>query len=322
LSDSLNNVVEIQSLTKSFQKGKSWFRKEEIRILKEINLSIDENEFVLVLGKNGSGKSTLLKCISGILYPNIGKIKVLSQNPFQNRVLLSSKMGVLFGQKSLLFTDLLAKDYIQLLRKLYGLSEKEFDEAIAFVDHHLPCLDLMEKRVRGMSYGEKMKLEILSVVLHYPEILILDEPFVGLDQKSQRDLLDFILEYKKNYNATILLTTHQYLEVLQAADRAVVLEQGRIKYNGKISEVMLRYTNKKMVHVEWNKEVPEVIIPDSPWINVASQTNTHIDLEIDSKEINVSQLIQNLLTYGEIRDFEVRNISMDKVVERLYEETS
>jgi ABC-2 type transport system ATP-binding protein len=218
-------------------------------LLKDISLTIPEQEFVVILGKNGSGKSTLLKCIAGILYPEEAELYVLGKKAFDNRTALTKELGILFGQRSLLFTDLKAIDYLQLLKKIYGLSDHSFHERIHMVDQFLSCKHLLEKQVRGMSYGEKMKIELLSIILHTPKILILDEPFVGLDPSAQQNLLRFLQFYKEAYQVTILLTTHQFLDILTLADRAIVIEKGVITYNGSVDQLFDYYLKKKIIKV-------------------------------------------------------------------------
>jgi len=313
-------MIKIDGVSKHVLKRTGWLKTTKLTLLKDINIQIQKNQFVVILGRNGSGKSTLLKCISGMIFPEEGSIKVMGIDSFKNRTKLSKNMGIMFGQKSLLFTDLRAIDYLNLLKKIYSISEDSFLEMIDLVDMFLPCKDLLDKQVRGMSYGEKMKIELLSILLHKPQLLILDEPFVGLDPSSQKNLLEFIQHYKIVYKATILLTTHQSLEVLNLADRAIILDAGKKTYDGEVNRLLESYSNKKIVKVHWATSSDSYLTDIFDGINVIKQTPDYLELSVEIKKCSVEMLITFLMGQSEIADFEIESISIDKVVESLYED--
>jgi ABC-2 type transport system ATP-binding protein len=316
----LNELIEVSHVSREIQKRTGWFKKTSLLLLNDIDLTIYEGEFIAILGKNGSGKSTLLKCIAGMIYPDKGFVKVNGKNSFKNRSFLTKKTGIFFGQKSLMFTDLRAIDYLNLLKKIYDLKDEEFDFMLNMVNDYMPCIDLLEKEVRGMSYGEKVKIEILSIVLHQPSLLILDEPFVGLDPASQNNLLQFIKEYRKKFKATILLTTHQYLEVLSTVDRAILIDKGVKTYEGKVDKLLESYYQKKIIHVKWQTSFNGTMLEVVPGISIINQTKSDLELEIDLQYYSVQETINLLLKKGEIADFDIRFPSIDKVVESLYEQ--
>jgi len=312
----------VSSVSKQVKKRTGWFRKSSETLLDQVNLEVMGGEFVAILGKNGSGKSTLLKCIAGMIHPNQGDVFIFGKNSFKHRSVLTKEMGIFFGQKSLIFTDLRAIDYLNLLKKIYGLNEEEFKFMFNMVDRHMPCSDLLEKEVRGMSYGEKVKIEILSIVLHKPKLLILDEPFVGLDPASQNNLLQFIHEYRKSFNPTILLTTHQFLEVLSQVDRAVIIDKGKKTYDGKVDQLVESYYKKKLISVTWAKPLKNHLNEVMQGVHILKQTEVDIELEVELEKHSIQEVIAYLLKKGEIADFEIRSLSIDKVVESLYEDHS
>lgn len=316
----LNKIIEVSNLSKEVKKRTGWFKKNSELLLNDIQLDVKEGEFIAILGKNGSGKSTLLKCIAGIIYPDKGLVKIEGKNSFEHRSTLMKKIGIFFGQKSLLFTDLRAVDYLNLLKKIYDLKEEEFQFMFEMVNRFMPCENLLNKEVRNMSYGEKVKIEILSIVLHKPTILILDEPFVGLDPSSQRNLLHFIQEYRKTFHATILLTTHQFLDLLFVVDKALIIDKGVKTYEGIVDKLTESYGKSKIIYVQWANPVNNTVIEVLPGMNMLKQTANDIEVEIDLGKSSVQNVINHLLKIEEIRDFDVRSISIDKVVESLYDE--
>lgn len=317
----MKNIVEVKSLSKTIRKKQGWFKTERELILKDISFSIQENEFVVILGKNGSGKSTLLKCLSGIIYAERGRIFVDGQNPFKNRNVTLKKIGIIFGQKSLLFQDLEAIDYLKLLQKTYDLTDEVFENSVNMIDSFMPCRDLLSKPVRGMSYGEKMKVELLSIILHRPKILILDEPFVGLDPHSQNKLLEFLIFYKKEYEATILLTTHQLLDVLKFADRTIVMKDGGVVYDGNVNNLVAPYFEKKLIQIKWaSRSSKELTIPFYG-ISIIKDDYKETLLEVETNQCSIQQVIVFMVKLGEIMDIEIKSMSMDKVVEAIYEES-
>lgn len=316
----MGKLIEISNLSKRTIKRVGWFKKASKTLLNNINLDIKEGEFVAILGKNGSGKSTLLKSIAGILYPDQGRVEIKGNSTFKHRTSLVREIGIFFGQKSLLFTDLKAIDYLNLLKKVYGLSDEEFLSMVDLLDKYMPCKNLLEKDVRGMSYGEKVKIEILSIIIHNPKLLILDEPFVALDPASQKNLLLFIMHYRKTYDATILLTTHQFLDVLEKVDRAVIIDKGEITYDGKVDRLVESYYKKKILYVIWENPSNDILVSEEKGIKILSQSFNSIELEIEVEYFTVSEVINRLLELNEIRDVEVRSLAIDKVVESLYEE--
>lgn len=167
--------------------------KNKVEVLKGVNFSIEDGEIVALLGHNGSGKSTLLKCITGVIKPTSGQIIVDGLDSFRNQKKLRTNMGVVFNQKPSFIVDLTVMDNLQFFKVIYDISEKEFDDRLNTVDQYLNIHTLYDKQYRKLSFGERVKCEIASVLLHQPKYLFLDEPTIGLDYNAKKDCMSCLL---------------------------------------------------------------------------------------------------------------------------------
>lgn len=302
------------------ERGGALFRKPKMKtILHEVSLVVDQGEWLVILGKNGSGKSTLLKCISGILNPTSGEVKVFGLNPWRNRIQVTRRMGILFGQKSMLFPDLRVIDSLRLYQRVYSVEDRQFDEMLSFAHSFLGTNSLLELNVRRISFGERMRCELLSTILHKPDLLILDEPFVGLDPIAQKGLLDFLNAFQKTYHVTILMTTHQYLQSLQNAKQVVVLDAGKVKYSGGY-DLFMRFANRKEVRVHFSEK--GIHVPDIPGVKVLNANDHLYVIDLDTSITSTKELLDRLGSHHEIVDFEVRGIPVERMVEELYADSS
>lgn len=221
------SMIQFEHVVKEYT-GKE---KNKIRILDGISLTVEKGEMIALLGANGSGKSTLLKCLCGVIRPSEGKITVDGQDTFQKRKQLVKNMGVIFNQKPSFIVDLSVSDNLKFFQAIYGISQGDFQRNLAFLDGYLHIAGLLEKPYRKLSFGERVKCELVSILLHEPQYIYMDEPTIGLDYNAKKGLYDLIAELK-GQGRTILIITHEVDYIEGVCDRAVILRGGRVCYDG------------------------------------------------------------------------------------------
>ena len=257
-------MITVKNLTKIYKspvKGKSFIsdllnrQYKETKAVDNISLAIGENELVGLIGPNGAGKTTTLKILSGILYPTSGQVNVLGFNPFEKKYGYLEQISFVMGQRNQLIWDLPAVETFQLNREIYGVSDSDFKKNVGNLTEILKAKDLPYKPVKTLSLGERMKMELIAGLIHNPKIIFFDEPTIGLDIFSQEVIRDFIKQYQKQYKATIILTSHYMEDVKRLAHRIIVLNEGKILYDGLLKEIVKKYSQDKHVIVTLEKEI-------------------------------------------------------------------
>lgn len=270
-------MIEVEDLTKIFKVAKKqpgwkgFFKNisareyKKIIALDEVSFSIDEGELVGLIGPNGAGKTTTMKILAGILYPTLGKVSVLGFNPFEKRRKFLKQIAFVMGQKNQLLWDLPAYDSFVLNKEIYEVPTKEFEERVNHLSELLDCKRLLDHPAKTLSLGERMKMELIASVLHNPKILFLDEPTIGLDVVAQKTIRDFIKAYQKEYKATIILTSHYMEDVKQLAKRVMIINLGKIIYDGELDELVKKYVKEKLITVVLEEK------PDEKYLRAISK---------------------------------------------------
>jgi ABC-2 type transport system ATP-binding protein len=231
---------------------RSLFRRRvrHVRAVDHINFELSSGEIVGFLGPNGAGKTTTLKMLSGLLYPDGGTVDVLGYVPWQRRKQFLRQITLVMGQRNQLVWDIPAADSFQLNRVIYRIPEHEFRETLGELVDLLELGPLIQKPVRNLSLGERMKCEIAGALLHRPKVLFLDEPTIGLDVTAQRRIREFVAEYNRRHQATVLLTSHYMADVEALCRRVIVIHQGRLLFDGDLSALIKRFSLYKTIVVE------------------------------------------------------------------------
>lgn len=244
----MENIIEINKL-KKFYKRKvnadngiaSIFKKniyEQIEAVKGIDIHIKKGEIVGFVGLNGSGKSTTIKTLTGILHPDEGTVKVFDLDSYKYRKKNAQNIGVMFGQKSHLLWDLPFKNSLELLKKVYSVSDDIYIQALDRADKYLDIKSLLNVPVRTMSLGQRMKCEFVAITLHNPEVYILDEPTIGLDIVTKKQIIEYLSYLNVEMESTIVLTTHDIAEVEKLCKRVIVIDQGVILIDSSMDEIV------------------------------------------------------------------------------------
>ncbi|KYH34245.1 putative ABC transporter ATP-binding protein YbhF [Clostridium tepidiprofundi DSM 19306] len=224
---------------------------EAISAVTDMNISIKRGEIVGLLGPNGAGKTTIIKMLSGLLYPSSGDIKVLQYNPFKKEEAFKKKISIVLGQKQQLWWDIPAIESFRLNKEIYEIEDEKYKDILNTLVDMLNIKDLINVPVRNLSLGERMKCELVAALLHTPEVLYLDEPTIGLDMIAQKKIRDFIKEYNKRFNATIILTSHYIEDIEKLCERTIFINNGKKYYDGSLDDFLNLYAKDCILNIEY-----------------------------------------------------------------------
>ena len=252
-------AIETEGLTKVYRTYKKapglWGavkglgRREyvETRAVDDVTLQIEEGEVVGFLGPNGAGKTTVLKMLSGLLNPTGGTARVLGFVPWERRDEMKRQFSLLMGQKNALWWDLPARESLELNRAIYGIDPKTYRTIVGELTELLDVVDKLDVMVRELSLGERMKMELIAALLHSPRVLFLDEPTIGLDVTSQKTVREFLRRYNAEHRIVTMLTSHYMQDIEELCARVIIIDHGRIFYDGPLASIIDRFATHKEV---------------------------------------------------------------------------
>ena len=302
----------------NFSTLKDFFNRkyEYIKAIDDISFSIKKGEIVGYIGPNGAGKSTTIKILSGILVPDNGSVIIDRKVPWIDRKKYVSEIGVVFGQRSQLWWDIPAIDSFNLLKDIYNLDDKSYNQTLDELIDLLNLKDIINVPVRQLSLGSRMRCEIAASLLHKPKILFLDEPTIGLDAVSKKIVREFIKKINKKDKVTIILTTHDMSDIEALAKRIILIGKGKVLYDGTLSKLKKEYDYLRKIKIDTKDKIN--IDEDC----VVSQTNTKegIEFVIDIRKTEISDFINLISSKISIIDIDVDSGNIDELIVRLYED--
>jgi ABC-2 type transport system ATP-binding protein len=231
-------------------------RYRQVRAVNSVTFSIERGDAVAFLGPNGAGKTTTLKMLTGLLFPSSGRAQVAGCDPWTGGNAFRQRIAFVLGNKQQLLWDLPPEETFRLNRAIYGVSAADYTARRAELVELLVLGDLVDKPARQLSLGERMKCELAAALLHQPEVLFLDEPTLGLDLEAQQTIRTFLGEYRQRHGATILLTSHYMADVTALASRVLIINRGRLLYDGELSELVARIAPIKRIELVLSERVP------------------------------------------------------------------
>jgi len=318
-------MITINHLTKIYRshiKSKSFIKDIFFREYKEqkavdnISFEIRENELVGFIGPNGAGKTTTLKILAGILYPTSGKIKVMGFTPFEKKPDFLKQISFVMGQRNQLIWDLPALDTFELNKEIYNVKETDFKKTVDELSSLLNCRGLLSKPVKTLSLGERMKMELIAALIHRPKVVFFDEPTIGLDIFSQEVIRDFIKKFQVEYRATIILTSHYLEDVKRLAKRLVIINEGKILYDGTLRSIMEKYSRRKKIRVMLDRPVGEheILAVAKPIFNVFPRIVYNVSkVELPEK----IKLITKTLPFS---DLTVEDETIEEIIKSFFKE--
>ncbi|MBD2871230.1 ABC transporter ATP-binding protein [Paenibacillus arenilitoris] len=329
-------AIDVKDLRKTFnvQKNreglsgalKDLFKREynEVTAVKDISFQIPQGEICGYIGENGAGKSTTIKMLTGILVPTAGDIRVNGYVPYKDREKFVNGIGVVFGQRSQLWWDIGVIESFQLLRKVYRVSEQDFRKRLDELVERLHLGDLLNRPVRKLSLGQRMRCELVASLLHNPSILFLDEPTIGLDIVVKTEIRDFLLQMNKEQGTTILLTTHDLQDIEALCSRVIMLDDGRIIYDGGLDELKSRWSKGREIQFQFASHTP---IARLKQLTDPLEVTWTLENDVTAKmwlphSVSVSDALARVVGGAEIRDIKIFETNTDDIVRGIYQSGS
>lgn len=325
----MSKIIQFNNICKDFKimakkKGVNafvgFFKREKkiIEALKNVTFEIEEGDIVGYIGPNGAGKSTTIKIMSGILTPTSGECSIMGYTPWKNRKQYVKNIGVVFGQRSQLWWDVPIIDSFELLKDIYKIPDKEYEETLNELIKTLNLGELLNRPLRQLSLGQKMKCELAGSLLHRPKILFLDEPTIGLDAVTKLSVREFIKSINKKWGTTIILTTHDMSDIDALTNKIILIGRGQILYNGSFSEIKQKYDKTKLIEVEFAQEYDTI---DFEGYEVVSHDkNMAVLKNLPTTTFHTKDFINGISKKYEVVDFSVKSISVDEILAKLYTE--
>jgi ABC-2 type transport system ATP-binding protein len=321
-------TIQVDRLTKTYKTYKKapgfrgavkglWKRDyETTNAAKDISFTVNEGELVGFLGPNGAGKTTTLKMLAGLLYPTTGNARVLGYVPWERKDGYRRQFALLLGQKNQLWWDLPARESLELNSKIYGIPQDQFQRSVAEMTEMLDVKDKLNVMVRELSLGERMKMELIAALLHQPRILFLDEPTIGLDVISQKTVRNFLREHNARRKTTILLTSHYMADIEELCQRVIVVDHGSIFFDGKLSEIIDRFADFKLVTIQIDPGHPiDRAIVDQCG-EVVEQSIGVLKLKV--KRDRVIAVCKQLLDVLPVKDIDIQEVPIEDIIRKLF----
>jgi ABC-2 type transport system ATP-binding protein len=319
-------VIEIENLAKSYrvyQKKEGvlasisgLFRRQyrNVEAVRGIDLTVEEGQFVAFLGPNGAGKTTTLKLLSGVITPTGGAARVLGHVPWKRENAYRRRFALVMGQKNQLWWDLPAAESFRLHQQIYRIDPTQFDRTRNELTDMLEVRELLSQPVRELSLGERMKMELIAALLHSPEVLFLDEPTIGLDVVAQYNIQNFLRHYQEIRKVTILLTSHYMKDVAALCRRVVIINLGRIVYDGSLSGIIDRFGGQKVVSLQFTDgQVPDDL---ARFGEILSEEAPRVKLRVD--RASVPDVLANILAGHNVEDVSVEDPPLEEVIAEMF----
>lgn len=320
-------IIKVGNLVKEFSVNKkkpgisgaliNLFKpdRQKFRAVDDISFSVKRGEIVGYIGPNGAGKSTTVKMLAGILHPTSGSISICGISPHQDRKAVVKKLGVVFGQRTQLYWDVRLGESFELLKRIYRIDNETYRKNMDMLNDVLKINELVDKPVRQLSLGQRMRGDLAAAMLHSPEILFLDEPTIGLDIEAKYSIRNFIHDINRLNQVTVILTTHDLDDVEQLCSRLIVINHGVIVEDGPLDDLVKKLSPQRLLSVELVSPCNDIF---NPHAEVVSNEGLSITYSFHRNEITAAQLISELSSHLPIKDLSVKEPDIETTIRELY----
>jgi ABC-2 type transport system ATP-binding protein len=321
-------IIEANDLTKTYQVSQKkegllgglhgLLRREykEVRAVDRVRFAIEPGEMVAFLGPNGAGKTTTLKMLSGLIFPTSGTAQVLGFTPWRREDAFRRQFALVMGQKNQLWWDLPAADSFQLHREIYSLDPTAFAKTLGDLTELFQVGHLTRQPVRELSLGERMKMELIAALLHRPQLLLLDEPTIGLDVVAQAAIQKCLKEYNAVHGVTMLLTSHYMRDVEALCSRVLVISHGRVIYDGPLAGITEQFGSSKLVRLHFDGEQAPAGL--ERFGEIGEREGPMVDLKVERGR--VADVLGAILGRYTVLDVSVQDPPLDQVIARVFQE--
>ncbi|GAA2402777.1 ATP-binding cassette domain-containing protein [Actinomadura vinacea] len=312
-------MIEVEGVSKAFTVRKRTGRgirraRTTVQAVREVSFAVEHGEFVGYLGPNGAGKSTTIKMLTGILTPSSGRVRVCGLDPSRQRTALARRIGVVFGQRTTLWWDLPLRDSLTLIRRLYRVEAGAHRARLAELTGLLELEPFLDTPVRQLSLGQRMRGDLAAALLHDPELLVLDEPTIGLDVVSKATVREFLERLNSERGTTILLTTHDLGDIERLCRRVLIIDHGRLAYDGELDRLRETVEPDRVLVVELARPGPPIALPE---VEVVAADGPRQWLRLPHAA-NAAAVVAALAGRYDVRDIALREADIEEVVARLY----
>jgi len=294
---------------------------QTVRAVDDISFDIQAGEMVGYIGPNGAGKSTTIKMLTGILVPSTGKIISNGFVPWRQRTDYVKTIGVVFGQRTQLWWDIAVVESFKLLRRIYGVSQRDFDERMELFHQVLGISDYLNTPVRKLSLGERMRCDLAAALLHNPPILFLDEPTIGLDVVAKDHIRKFLRAINERYRTTVLLTTHDLDDIEELCRRIMIIDHGKLLYDGPLPELKAKLLRTKQIKFALRDSEAAGTLQralSSEGLDAEAVDEVTYRVRFDRTRVSTSELIRKILAAGDIRDLLIEDEPIEEIIKRIY----
>jgi ABC-2 type transport system ATP-binding protein len=297
---------------------------QTVQALDRITFEIEPGEMVGYIGPNGAGKSTTIKMLTGILVPTSGEVRVNGFVPYRQRTAYVKTIGVVFGQRTQLWWDIAVIESFKLLRRIYDVSQREFDERMELFNQVLGIRDYLHTPVRKLSLGERMRCDLAAALLHNPPLLFLDEPTIGLDVVAKDHIRQFLRATNQRYRTTVLLTTHDLDDIEELCRRIMIIDHGRLLYDGPLAllkQKLLRTKQVKFALRDSEQAAGVGTLEDAlerEALELEPVDELTYRIRYDRTRVSTAELIRQILATVEVRDLLIEDEPIEEIVKRIY----
>ncbi|MFE2724625.1 ATP-binding cassette domain-containing protein [Kitasatospora sp. NPDC059327] len=315
-------LIELDDVRRTFtvraKVGRLKREKREVRAVDGLSFTVEAGECVGYIGPNGAGKSTTIKMLTGILVPSGGRLRVAGVDPARERVALARRIGVVFGQRTTLWWDLPLRDSYELARRIYRIPEHRYRVNLERCVELLDLGGLLDTPVRQLSLGQRMRGDLAAALLHDPQVLYLDEPTIGLDVVSKGRVRDFLREVNREQGTTVLLTTHDLTDIEQLCGRVMVIDHGRVVYDGGLEGLHAAGESERTLVVDLAEARPPIEVPGARVVKVEGPRQW---LAFPAQQ-SAAPIVAAVADRYPMVDLSVREPAIEDVIARMYAEVA
>lgn len=325
----MSAIISASGVSKTFRQPKRFaglggavkglFTRDysEVHAVTDISFSIEAGEAIGYLGPNGAGKSTMIKMMTGILVPSSGSLNVLGREPHSQRMVNAAEIGVVFGQRSQLWWDLPVRDSFELNRHIYDIPASRYAANMAYLGEMLAMDGYLDRPVRQLSLGQRMRAEIAMALLHDPKVLFLDEPTIGLDVVAKHAVRKFLSELNRQRGTTIILTTHDLVDIEQICPRLIMVDDGKLLFDGELSKLRSTLGSRRRLKLEFGTDPGPVRLSTA---RLVADDGLAKHFVLDSEETSILDVLTELGPAYDLKDVALDEPDIEEVIRTFYQD--